>query len=115
MRRHPPTDPGAVADGAFAALASPTRRALLDMLRDGPRPVRELAAAFDMRRPSVSEHLRVLREAGLVAEERRGRERHYRLEPAPLRDVADWLQSFEAFWRGRLANLRAHLDEEESP
>ncbi|HSK90900.1 MAG TPA: metalloregulator ArsR/SmtB family transcription factor [Euzebyales bacterium] len=96
----------------FAALANPTRRALLDLLRERPRPVNELADEFAMRRPSVSEHLKVLRDAGLVVDERRGRERIYRVDPAPLRDVAAWLDPYETFWRDRLGGLRRMLDEE---
>lgn len=99
----------------FSALASPVRRALLDLLRDEPRSVEELAAHFDMRRPSVSEHLRILRDAGLVVAEPRGRQRIYRLEPGPLREVADWLHPYEEFWRDRLAGLRRLLDEEAGP
>lgn len=97
----------------FSALASPVRRALLDLLRDEPRSVEELATHFDMRRPSVSEHLRILRDAGLVVAEPRGRQRIYRLEPGPLREVADWLHPYEEFWHDRLAGLRRLLDEEE--
>lgn len=108
------------ATDVFAALANPTRRALLrHLLDDGPQPVADLAARFDMRRPSVSEHLKVLREAGLVSERRSGRQRLYHLEPEPLAEVADWLTPYERFWRARLAALRdvlgalpdEHLDE----
>lgn len=102
-------------DDVFAALANPTRRALLDLLRERPQPVAELADRFDMRRPSVSEHLKVLRDAGLVVDERRGRQRIYRVEPAPLVEVAEWLHPYEAFWRDRLAGLRRLLDEEAQP
>ena len=96
----------------FAALASPVRRELLGLLIDGPLPVNTLAGHFDMRRPSVSEHLRVLRDAGLVVERRSGRQRLYQLDPAPLRQVADWLTPYERFWRDKLGNLRDLLDEE---
>jgi DNA-binding transcriptional ArsR family regulator len=74
----------------FEAIASPVRRALLDVLAGGARSVHDLAAPFEMTRPAVSQHLRVLREAGLVTEERVGRERHYGLDARPLRTVADW-------------------------
>ncbi|GAA4918427.1 DNA-binding transcriptional ArsR family regulator [Stackebrandtia albiflava] len=97
----------------FAALGSPVRRRLLDLLRDGPRPVRDLAVHFDMRQPSLSEHLKVLREAGLVDETRHGRERHYRLRGDGLAEVAEWLSPYEHFWRNRLAALRDLLDEED--
>jgi DNA-binding transcriptional ArsR family regulator len=96
----------------FAAVASPVRRELLRLLLDGPLPVNTLAGHFDMRRPSVSEHLRVLREAGLVVERRAGRQRLYQLDAAPLREVSEWLGPYERFWRERLAGLRALLAEE---
>lgn len=96
---------------AFAALANPTRREILVALRAGPAPVRDIAARFAMARPSVSEHLKVLRDAGLVGEQRRGRERLYRLEPDALAEVHDWLAPFEAGWRDRLGALRDALDD----
>ncbi len=95
----------------FTALASPVRRQLLNLLLDGPLPVTTLASHFDMRRPSVSEHLKILREAGLVAEQRAGRHRLYRLSPGPLLDVSRWLTPYERFWRDRLTDLRDLLDE----
>ncbi|HEV7899324.1 MAG TPA: metalloregulator ArsR/SmtB family transcription factor [Planosporangium sp.] len=99
----------------FAALANPTRRELLRLLLDdGPQPVRQLASHFDMSRPSVSEHLKVLREAGLISERRSGRQRYYHLEAAPLREVRDWLTPYERFWREKLTSLRDLLDEEPS-
>ncbi|QKW38818.1 winged helix-turn-helix transcriptional regulator [Actinomadura sp. NAK00032] len=97
----------------FAALASPVRRELTALLLDGPRPVNDLAAHFTMSRPSVSEHLKVLREAGLVTEQRDGRRRIYRLEPGPLRELSEWLTPYERFWREKLSNLRELLDEED--
>ncbi|GAA1531940.1 metalloregulator ArsR/SmtB family transcription factor [Actinomadura kijaniata] len=103
----------ATVDDVFAALASPVRRDLLRLLLDGERTVNDLAAHFAMARPSVSEHLRVLRETGLVAETRHGRERRYRLEPGPLMGLADWLHPYERFWRRKLADLRTVLDEED--
>nr|WP_062338751.1 metalloregulator ArsR/SmtB family transcription factor [Herbidospora sakaeratensis] len=95
----------------FAALASPVRREVLRLLRDaGPQPVTDLAAHFDMARPSFSEHLRVLREAGLVSESRAGRQRLYRLEGAALYEVQEWLNPFERFWRDRLTAIGGVLD-----
>ncbi|MGI5148934.1 metalloregulator ArsR/SmtB family transcription factor [Plantactinospora sp. CA-294935] len=95
----------------FTAVANPTRRQLLGLLLDrGERPVQELADHFDMRRPSLSEHLRVLKDAGLVVEHRAGRQRLYSLRPEPLRDVAEWLTPYERFWREKLAGLRDLLD-----
>lgn len=96
----------------FAALASPVRRELLRLLLDGPHTVNDLAARFAMKRPSVSEHLRVLRAAGLVAETKQGRERHYRLAAGPLMELSDWLTPYERFWRSKPADLRTLLDEQ---
>src|SRR4051812_32893437 len=94
-------------DDVFAALASPVRRELLRLLRDeGNQPVQELASHFDMSRPSVSEHLRVLLAAGLVREGKEGRNRYYRLHAQPLRLVDSWLAPYEQFWRERMTNLR---------
>lgn len=102
------------ADHVFTALASPARRELLRLLLDeGAQPAGRLAERFDMSRPSVSEHLKVLKDAGLVAESRKGRERHYRLEAAPLMDLRDWLSPYERFWRDRLARLSDLIDEME--
>jgi DNA-binding transcriptional ArsR family regulator len=103
----------ATVDDLFAALASPVRRELLHLLLDGSRTVNDLAAHFAMSRPSVSEHLRVLREAGLVAETKLGRERHYRLEAGPFMELSGWLSPYERFWRQKMAGLRALLDEED--
>jgi DNA-binding transcriptional ArsR family regulator len=100
-------------DRVFAALANPTRRDVLDLLLDGPRPVQDIAERFDMARPSVSEHLKVLRDAGLVTETRHGRQRHYTVQPEPLRDLQRWLSPYERFWRGKLGDLREFLDAHE--
>ena len=96
----------------FAAIASPVRRALLDALRSGPLAVHQLAEDFAISRPAVSQHLQVLRNAELVVEERVGRERHYRLQPQPLREVTEWVHRYEQFWSTRLTALRDLLDEQ---
>ena len=96
----------------FSALASPVRRSLLELLAEKPQTVNELAARFDMRRPSVSEHLRILKDCGLVHEQRAGRNRVYGLEAAPLEQVANWVHPFERFWRKRLRALADLLDED---
>ncbi len=96
----------------FAALASPVRREILGLLLSGPRPVNQLAGHFDMARPSVSEHLRVLREAGLVSEERVGRNRVYELRGGPFAEVGEWLAPYERFRREKLTGLRRLLDDE---
>ncbi|WP_051832924.1 ArsR/SmtB family transcription factor [Streptomyces katrae] len=96
----------------FAALASPIRREVLRLLREqGPQPVAELAAHFDMARPSFSEQLRVLRESGLVAETKTGRQRIYRLRAEPLLEVQEWLHPYERFWREKLTALAGLLDD----
>ncbi|MEU8203852.1 metalloregulator ArsR/SmtB family transcription factor [Streptosporangium sp. NPDC049046] len=98
----------------FAAVANPTRRRLLGLLLDGgPQPVQELASHFDMRRPSLSEHLKVLKDAGLVVERRAGRQRLYSLNSEPLREMSEWLTPYERFWRERLSSLRDLLDAED--
>jgi DNA-binding transcriptional ArsR family regulator len=98
-------------EDVFAALASPARREMLSLLLDGPRTVNDIASHFNMRRPSVSEHLRVLRDASLVSERRAGRERHYQLEPDPLIGLRDWLHPYERFWQERLSALRDVLED----
>lgn len=98
----------------FAALGNPTRRELLGLLLDqGPQPVHQLAAHFAMRRPSVSEHLKVLKDAGLVNERKQGRQRYYQLEAEPLQEVWDWLTPYERFWREKLAGLSQLLDKQD--
>ncbi len=96
----------------FSALANPGRRQLLDLLRGGPRAVNDLAGHFTLSRPAISEHLQVLRQAHLVSEEPRGRERYYHLEAGPLAELGEWLSPYERFWRDRLSSLRDLLDEE---
>jgi len=96
----------------FRAIADPTRRAILDRLRQGPAPVNELASAFSQSRPAISKHLRVLRALRVVSEQKHGRERLYRLEPAELKDVADWILPFRDFWQTSLGNLKSYLEDE---
>ncbi len=97
-------------DQLFGALANPTRRDILDALLAGERSVSELAGLFDMSQPSVSEHLRALRENGLVDETRSGRQRLYRVTGEPLGELMDWLTPYERFWRDRLASLGEVLE-----
>ncbi len=98
-------------DRLFGALANPTRRDVLDLLLHGPRTVTEIAARFDMARPSVSEHLKVLRDCGLVSETKRGRNRYYAINPGPLHELQQWLTPYERFWRDRLISFGEVLDE----
>lgn len=98
-------------DRVFRAVADPTRRQILGLLRRRGRTVGEIAAHFRCSRPAVSRHLRVLRAAGLVATEARGAARVCRLRPAPLRRVRDWVADYEAFWADSLARLKQHLEQ----
>lgn len=93
----------------FQAIADPTRRALLDLLRAGERPVKSLVEHFPVSQPAISQHLRVLRRARLVSERRVGRQRLYRLQGEALAQVADWLALYEEFWKTKLAALGRHL------
>lgn len=96
---------------AFHAIADPKRRQILDLLRAGERPVGELVPHLGVSMGAVSQHLRVLLEAGLVRRRKDGRYRRYRLDPDPLRDVVDWAEPYTRFWKGRLRRLGRHLDE----
>jgi len=95
----------------FRVIADPTRRAILDRLRAGSAPVNALAADFELSRPAISKHLRVLKEGQLVTEERVGRERLYALRPAPLQKAASWLEGYRAFWQRNLNSLKRYLEE----
>lgn len=93
------------------ALAEPHRRQILDLLRGGARPVGELVAEVGLSQPGVSRHLRVLRDAGLVASRARGKQRLYELTPAPLAEVDAWLAPYRQHWSERLDALERHLEE----
>ena len=97
----------------FHAIAHPTRRRILDaLLQGGPLRAGELAARFPrISRPAVSKHLRVLRSSRLVLAERRGRELWYRIEPAPLSEVEQWVQKYALFWEEKLQKLKAAAEE----
>lgn len=96
----------------FNALADPTRRAVLDLLRQGSQPAGRIAQAFPVSRPAISKHLRLLRRAHLVQEHRQGRHRFYHLDPAPLKAVDSWLEQYRAFWSASLTNLKAFVEAE---
>jgi DNA-binding transcriptional ArsR family regulator len=100
------------AEATFHALADPTRRAVLDLLRQGAQPAGEIAGAFPVSRPAISKHLRQLRRARLVIEHRRGRHRVYQLNAEPLKAVDSWLERYRNFWQANLANLKAFVEEE---
>lgn len=95
----------------FAALADPTRRAILARLASGHCTVSELAAPFAMSLPAVSKHLRVLEHAGLIAKGREAQWRPCRLQPAPIRDVAEWAERYRDIWEGRLDRLGSYLND----
>ncbi len=99
------------AAAVFRAVGDPTRRSILDLLANGECTVSELVARFGVSQPAISQHLKVLRSAGLVSQRREGRLRHYRLEPAPLREVYDWVAHYERFWDDKLSALGTYLDE----
>jgi len=95
----------------FAALADPTRRAILARLITGERSVTELAEPFDMSLPAVSKHLRVLERAGLISRGREAQWRPCRIEPVPLKQVADWTERYRHIWEARLDRLDDYLRE----
>src|SRR5678815_2229463 len=98
-------------DAVFAALADPTRRAILSRLASGEASVAELAEPFEMTQPAISKHLKVLESAGLISRGRDAQRRPSRLEAAPLAEATDWLANYREFWEGNFRNLDAVLDE----
>ena len=100
-------------DATLSALADPTRRRVVELLRQRPRRAGELAAEFAVSAPAMSRHLRVLRSRGLVSEERAdddARARVYRLRPEPFRDLQAWLREVESFWTDQLDAFKAHAE-----
>ena len=93
----------------FGAISHPARRRILDLLADSECSVNAIAANFQMSRPAISQHLRILLDAGLVTEQRHGRERRYRLAPEQLGPVRDWIAHYERFWDERFQRLQRHL------
>jgi DNA-binding transcriptional ArsR family regulator len=96
----------------FDVLAEPSRRDILDLLRDGERSVGDLVQRLSLSQPGVSKHLRVLREAGLVEVHPDGQRRMYELRAEPLAEIDAWLGPYRRFWSGRLDALERHLDDE---
>jgi len=96
---------------AWAALGDPSRRALLELLLEGPRAVGELVERTQLSQPSTSKHLRVLREAGLVSVRREAQRRVYALEPRPIAEIDAWLEPYRHLWTKSLDALEQHLDE----
>ena len=97
-------------DATFAALADPTRRAILARLTGGEASVTDLAAPFAMSQPAISKHLKVLERAGLVSRGKDAQRRPCRLEPAPLAEANAWLERYRAHWEGNFARLDALLE-----
>ena len=100
-------------DRTFAALADPTRRAILNQLMDGPARVTEIAEPYSLSLNAISKHVRVLEQAGLVSRKVRGRDHWIRFNDGPLGDAANYVNSMLVFWRGRLGALEAALGETE--
>jgi DNA-binding transcriptional ArsR family regulator len=98
----------------FEVLAEPTRRHILDLLREQPRAVGELVDALGLSQPGTSKHLRVLRDAGLVDVRKDAQRRVYELRVEPLAELDAWLEPYRRLWAGRLDALERHLDEGES-
>jgi DNA-binding transcriptional ArsR family regulator len=98
-------------DATFAALADPTRRAILARLASGQASVTELAAPFAMSQPAISKHLKVLERAGLISHGREAQRRPRRLEPKPLAHATQWLERYREFWEGNYQRLDALLEE----
>jgi DNA-binding transcriptional ArsR family regulator len=96
----------------FTAISHRSRRQMLDLLTESERSVSDIASHFEMSRPAVSQHLRILLDAQLVTERRQGRERRYKLVPQQLTPVRDWIAHYDQFWDDRLAKLADHLSKE---
>jgi DNA-binding transcriptional ArsR family regulator len=96
----------------FNAVAEPRRRHILEFIAHEERSVGEIADALDLEQPSVSKHLHVLREVGLVTMKRDGRRALYRTNPAPLRSIHDWCEMFAQHWRAQLRRVKAHAEED---
>jgi len=102
-----------IANDVFRALADPTRRAILNRLRAGRQPVGSLARSFPVSRPAISKHLRILREARLVIDQKKGRERFCELNVEPLRQVDQWLDEYRRFWTVKLQSLKDYVESTE--
>ncbi len=96
-------------------IAEPTRRRILDVVRDGERSVGELVEELGMHQPGVSRHLKVLRDAGLVDVRQDAQRRLYRLRPEPLKELDEWLEPYRAEWSNRLDSLERHLERTSTP
>src|SRR5579872_4201732 len=100
-------------DEVFRAIADPTRRDILGLLRRRGYTVGEIAANFSTSRPAISKHLRILRAAGLIGTEQKGAARICHLRATPLRAVNDWLRDYRSFWKGTLRSLKLYVEGDE--
>jgi DNA-binding transcriptional ArsR family regulator len=105
----------AMASTTFDVIAEPTRRAILDLLRERPRPVGELVDLLGISQPGVSKHLRVLRQANLVRVRADAQRRWYEVDPRPLTEIEAWLAPYRDLWAARLDALEQHLDGKDQP
>ena len=96
----------------FRAIADPTRRAILNLLRERPHAVGEIASNFHTSRPAISKHLRLLKSAGLVVAHQRGTARICELNARPLRTVNEWLRTYQGFWNETLRDLKSYVEED---
>jgi DNA-binding transcriptional ArsR family regulator len=103
------------ASGTIKVLAEPSRRRILDVLRDGEQPVQGIVARLALSQPAVSKHLRVLRDAGLVAVRPDGQRRMYRVRAEPLMELDEWLEPYRQMWSASLDKLEAHLTAPATP
>ncbi|NQY97219.1 MAG: winged helix-turn-helix transcriptional regulator [Henriciella sp.] len=94
----------------FRAIADPTRRSIMTMLADGERSLSEISAEYEMTRPAVTKHLKILEQGGLIRVRTSGRERLHRLRPEMLKTVSDWVNFFSQFWDEKLANLKQAVE-----
>ncbi len=99
----------------YKAIADPNRRIVLDLLARGEQSVSAIHLRVDLTQPALSQHLKVLRDVGLVRQRRQGREQIYALNPKPLKEVTDWLKHYEEFWPKKLAALGQHLERKHGP
>ena len=97
-------------DAVFRAIADPTRREILSLLRERGQTVGEISRNFSMSRPAISKHLRLLRSAGLVVSRRRGTTSQCTLNAKPLRAVNDWLRDYQTFWAGTMQTLKSYVE-----
>ena len=94
----------------YKAIADDNRRIVLDILAQGPQPVSAILMRVELSQPALSQHLKILRDVGLVQQRRKGRQQMYSLNPKPLREVSDWIVHYQEFWTEKLAALGEHLE-----